>query len=78
MTRPKSLIKNIKITKAKRAHTCKSNRQHKILKDDLRLAVKEGQSERNYCIDCGRKFLDSSMNKLSELRSSIEPSDKIK
>ena len=68
MARPKSLIKNIKITKAKRSHSCKSNAQHKIMKGDLRITVKEGQNERNYCMACGKRFLESAIKELRELR----------
>lgn len=68
MPRPKSLIKNIQITEAKRAHSCKSNSQHKIMKGDFRITVKEGQDERNYCMGCGKQFLESAINELCELR----------
>lgn len=68
MGRPKSLIKNIQITEAKRAHSCKSNSKHKILKGDLRITVKEGQNERNYCIECGKRFIELAINELCELQ----------
>ena len=69
MGRPKSLVKNIYVSKAKRAHTCKSNAKHKIQKGDHRLTVKEGQSERNYCMDCGKQFLDLAIEELQSIRS---------
>lgn len=68
MPRPKSLIKNIQITEAKRAHSCKSNSNHRILKGDLRLTVKEGQNEKNYCLYCGKRFVDSAINELYQFR----------
>lgn len=72
MGRPKSLIKNIQITEAKRTHSCKSNNKHKILKGNLRITVKEGQNERNYCIDCGKRFIELAINELDELRKKCE------
>ncbi len=72
MGRQKSLIKNLKVTSAKRTHFCKANSKHKILKGDQRLTVKEGQSEKNYCLKCGKKFLDNAIDELSKLRSAIE------
>jgi hypothetical protein len=69
MGRPKSLVKNIDITEAKRAHSCKSNKNHKIQKGGQRLTVKEGQSERNYCMECGKKFIDSALEELNRVRS---------
>ncbi|AIA75761.1 hypothetical protein FF32_13190 [Halomonas campaniensis] len=69
MARPKSLLKNIYISEAKRQHSCKSSASHKIQKGDKRLSVKEGQNERNYCMGCGKKFLDSAIEELSKIRS---------
>ena len=69
MGRPKSLVKNIYISKAKRAHSCKSDAKHKIQKGDQRLTVKEGQSERNYCMECGKRFIDLAIDELSKIRS---------
>lgn len=71
MARPKSLIKNINITEAKRAHNCKSNVRHRIIKGDFRLTVKEGQDKYNYCVDCGIKFLDKAIADLRDLRASL-------
>ena len=77
MARPKSLIKNIQITDAKRTHNCKSNSTHRINKGEFRFTVKEGQSERNYCLDCGKKFLESAIDELSFLHKRIEETTKL-
>jgi len=69
MGRPKSLVKNIYISEAKRAHSCKSNANHKIQKGDQRFTVKEGQSERNYCMECGKRFIDLAIEELNRVRS---------
>lgn len=69
MARSKSLIKNVNITEAKRAHNCKSNVRHRIVKGNFRLTVKEGQDEYNYCVACGIKFLDKAIADLKNLRA---------
>ena len=71
MARPKSLVKNVQVTKARREHGCKSNKKHRIFKGDLRVTVKEGQSERNYCLECGRRFVETAIDELSKLRDSL-------
>lgn len=71
MPRPKSLLKTINITTAGKAHNCRANKSHKIVKGDKRLTIKEGQSVCNYCIDCGRHFVGLSMDKLKLLSEEI-------
>lgn len=73
MGRPKSLIKNVYISKAKRAHSCKSNANHRIKSGEQRLTVKEGQSERNYCMECGKRFIDLAIEDLKRIRSGNWP-----
>lgn len=74
MAKPKSLIKNIQLTIAKRSHSCKSNAQHKIANGEARLTVKEGQNESNYCLECGKRFLQLAMDDLSEMQRKINES----
>lgn len=71
MPRPKSLLKTIDITTAGKAHNCKANKSHKIVKGDRRLTIKEGQSVSNYCLDCGRHFIGISMDNLKQISEEI-------
>ena len=72
MAKLKSLIKNVSLTEAKRAHDCRFNTKHKICKGDTRLTVKEGRKTSNYCVSCATLFLDSSIRELQNIRSNIE------
>ena len=71
MARPKSLIKSLNITQAGRAHNCRSNNKHRILKGESRLTVKDGSDEHNYCLACAAKFVDAAIVELNKLRGTI-------
>lgn len=71
MPRPKSLLKNVQITTAARAHSCKANKSHLISKGDRRLTIKEGQSISNYCLECGRRFVDLSLADLEAIKAEV-------
>lgn len=73
MGRPKSIIKNIYISDAKKTHSCKSNKSHIIQKGEKRLTIKEGQNELNYCMECGKRFVDSAIAELKNIRSDSWP-----
>lgn len=67
----KSLIKNVRITQAGAAHNCKSNKKHRLSKGEYRLTVKEGQTSSNYCLACGRKFIEGSIVRLNGLMDEL-------
>ncbi len=72
MGRPKSLIKNVQVTVAGKAHSCKANKSHRISKGDRRLTIKEGQSTSHYCLECGRRFVQLSVEHLGRVASGID------
>lgn len=67
MAKPKALLKSIVIDKALRAHNCQHNKNHRILKDDFRLGVKEGRSTEYYCKECAGTFLAASKEKINAM-----------
>lgn len=67
----KSLVKNLVIDTAERAHLCRSNKKHSITKGQKRLSIKEGRSTFRYCTDCAKKFLTKDTLKLQGLLSEI-------
>lgn len=71
MARQKSLTKSLSITQAGRAHNCRSNKKHRILRGESRLTVKEGSDELNYCLTCAAKFIDAAIDELNELRGTL-------
>ncbi len=72
MARIKSLVTRVKIGTALRAHNCQANRQHRVLKGDTRLSVRNGRSWDNYCLECARKILANDLQKLQEISLSIK------
>lgn len=67
----KSLVKNISIDKAVRSHSCHYNKKHIISRGNKRLKVVEGRKQSHYCVECAKKFINSSMEKLSTILSQL-------
>lgn len=67
MSRPKSVIKNLSITRAHRSHDCHNAKSHRIPMGDRRLTIKEGRSELHYCLACAGRFLESGLERLRDL-----------
>jgi hypothetical protein len=78
MARPKSLIKTLAVTQAKRAHNCQNNNSHKILKDDWRLEVREGRQTKRYCILCAKSFLEKTEEEIKAVQQQLMQADVIK
>ena len=68
----KSLVKNLTITKAGRAHSGSHNKQYRFAKGEYRLTVKEGRDESHYPLDVAETYLRESIQKLSGLLSKVE------
>lgn len=74
---PKALTKRILIDIAERAHRCRSNKRHSIVRGNKRLKVIEGRAKLHYCVECAKKFLEADIKKLNdylkELQEEIVP-----
>jgi hypothetical protein len=69
MARIKSIVIQIEIDEAKKAHNCQANANHRINKGDRRLKVRNQRSWDHYCIPCAIKILDQDIAELETLRT---------
>jgi hypothetical protein len=76
MSKPKSLLKSITIDKALRAHNCQHNKNHRILKDEVRLGIKEGRSTEYYCKVCAVEFLTTARDRSIALIEQLQTPQK--
>jgi hypothetical protein len=72
MGRPKSLIVTMEWTAAGRAHDCRNNKNHRLVKGDRRLTIKEDGDERHYCVACAKTFLASDIERLQDLLAAAD------
>ena len=68
MARIKSLIEQVQIDRAGKAHNCQANVRHRVEKGDLRLKVRNGRSWDHYCLACAEVIIDRDIEKLANLR----------
>ena len=68
MARIKSLIAQVQIDTAGKAHNCQANVRHRIQKGELRLKVRNGRSWDHYCRACAEVIIDRDIQKLTALR----------
>jgi hypothetical protein len=68
MARIKSLIAQVQIDTAGKAHNCQANVRHRLEKGDVRLKVRNGRSWDHYCRACAEIIIDRDIQKLIELR----------
>jgi hypothetical protein len=68
----KSLIETVHVDHALKAHNCRANKNHRILKGSIRLKVRKGLSWVYYCEECAIKIIDRDLIKLTKLRL-LEP-----
>lgn len=65
----KSLIEQVKVDQAARAHNCQANANHRINKGDVRLKVRSGRGWDHYCQTCAQKIIERDIAKLTTLQS---------
>lgn len=70
MGRTKSLLTQVEIDQAGKAHNCQANNAHRINKGDKRLNVKNGMGWDRYCWECAQKIFAKDIEKLIDLQSS--------
>ena len=64
MARIKSLIIQVRIDAAGKAHDCQANALHQVKKGDLRLKVRNGRGWDHYCRVCAETIIDRDIQKL--------------
>ena len=68
MPRIKSLIEQVEVDTAGRAHNCQANARHRIEKGDIRLKVRNGRGWDCYCRACAETIIEKDLKKLAALR----------
>jgi hypothetical protein len=68
----KSLVVQVGVDIAGRAHNCQANARHRIKKGDVRLKVRNGRSWDHYCRVCAETIIARDIAKLTALQS-LEP-----
>jgi len=76
----KSLLKNITVTQAGRAHSCTHDKTRRFTKGDYRLTIKEDRDESHYPLDFAQtlireniKRLEVLLERVSMLQQSVSP-----
>ncbi len=72
VARPKSLILPLTVDVAQRRHGCQHDSKHDILKGDRRLRLAVGRTHEHYCVDCAKKFIAQSIERLQELDEELK------
>jgi len=67
----KSTIQSMELTIAGASHNCRFNKSHRITRGSKRLTIKD-DGDKNYCLNCARKFISADIEKMKLLLSSVE------
>jgi hypothetical protein len=65
----KSLVIQVGVDTAGKAHNCQANARHRIAKGDTRLKVRNGRGWDHYCRDCAVQIISRDIAKLTALQS---------
>lgn len=71
MPKRKSLISTVAVTRVQRAHTCRHDDSHALVKGDVRLTVKDEGGTFNYCAPCGVAMVDEGIDLLQRIRAKL-------
>ena len=71
MPRPRSVVASMRITVTARAHGCRYNRGHRLVKGMPRLTVRSDGTDHHYCLPCATVFLTQGVARLQELLDEV-------
>jgi hypothetical protein len=71
MPRIKSLIVQVEIDTAGKAHNCQANARHRFEKGHVRLKVRNGRGWDPYCCACAEIIIERDIQKLTALRNTL-------
>jgi len=74
MARIKSLIIQLGVDTAGKAHNCQANASHRIEKGDVRLKVRNGRGWDHYCRACAETMIARDIERLTGLQG-LNPFD---
>ncbi|WP_265288702.1 hypothetical protein [Verminephrobacter eiseniae] len=64
----KSLVVQVRVDVAGKAHNCQANSKHRIKKGDTRLKVRNSRGWNHYCCACAETIISKDILKLTELK----------
>jgi hypothetical protein len=64
----KSLVVQVGIDTAGKAHNCQASAKHRIERGDVRLKVRNGRGWDHYCSDCATRIISRDIEKLAALQ----------
>jgi hypothetical protein len=62
----------MEVTTAGRAHDCRYNKRHRILKGVRRLTIKIDGDEHHYCLTCAKVFMAASTARLAAISAEVD------
>lgn len=65
----RSLVDQVRVDIAGKAHNCQANARHRIERGDVRLKVRNGRSWDHYCRACAETIIARDIEKLVALRA---------
>lgn len=63
----RSIVVQVAIDRAARAHNCQANARHRIQKGDIRLNVRNGLGWDRYCKPCADQIIARAFKRLREI-----------
>jgi len=72
----RSILVQVGVDHAGKAHNCQANAKHRIEKGDLRLKIRNGMGWDHYCKSCANQIVAKAFQRLRELEpmTPTEPS----
>ena len=67
----KSVLQNVCIDEAGKAHDCQHNNKHRLAKGDRRLRVKKDRTPEHFCAECALGIIDRDIKKLQLLAQQL-------
>lgn len=71
MARPKSLLPNMVVDEAKKAHNCQHNGAHRLRQGDRRIRVRVRRTYEHFCASCALDIIEGDIAKLQSLAGQL-------
>jgi hypothetical protein len=71
MAKPKSMLPNVVVDEAKRAHNCQHNAAHRLKQGDKRLRVRVQRAHEHFCAACALDIIRRDIGKLQGLADQL-------
>jgi hypothetical protein len=67
----KSILLNVRVDVAGKAHDCQHNRRHRLEKGHLRLKVRKDRSDEHFCVECALGIIARDIKELQLLAQQL-------